>query len=131
MYSDPKGLTSVSPTYTPRIPRSVGVGTAIGSATVNLRFAGQYLDSESGLHYNWNRYYDPTTGRYITSDPIGLAGGLNTYGYALANPVMFIDPEGLKSLTADPRVRIPAAVGTAVCKAWPACTKTLVDKCLT
>ena len=72
-----------------------GNGAPTGSATVNLRFAGQYWDSESSLHYNWNRYYDPATGRYISSDPIGLAGGLNTYGYALANPVMYTDPEGL------------------------------------
>jgi len=72
-----------------------GNGTPTGSAAVNLRFTGQYWDNESSLHYNWNRYYDPATGRYISSDPIGLAGGLNTYGYALANPVMFTDPEGL------------------------------------
>ncbi|WP_200878030.1 RHS repeat-associated core domain-containing protein, partial [Burkholderia paludis] len=60
----------------------------------NLRFQGEYLDRETGLHYNLFRYYDPDTGRFISPDPIGLAGGLNLYQYA-PNPNSWIDPWGL------------------------------------
>lgn len=61
----------------------------------NLRFPGQYLDGETGLHYNHHRYYDPTIGRYTGADPIGLRGGINRYGYVGANPVGLFDPHGL------------------------------------
>ncbi len=61
----------------------------------NVRFPGQYYDSETGLHDNWNRYYDPKTGRYVTSDPIGLGGGLNTFGYVNGNPLRYFDKKGL------------------------------------
>ena len=61
----------------------------------NLRFPGQYLDRETGLHYNYFRTYDPKTGRYLESDPIGLDGGISTYGYAYQNPVNYSDPDGL------------------------------------
>jgi RHS repeat-associated protein len=60
----------------------------------NLRFPGQYYDVETGLHYNWHRYYDPETGRYLRPDPIGLAGGINPYVYALNSPANWIDPDG-------------------------------------
>jgi RHS repeat-associated protein len=67
---------------------------SLGVFEYNLRFPGQYLDDESGLHYNYFRDYDGATGRYIQSDPIGLGGGLNTYLYANANPLGYVDPYG-------------------------------------
>ena len=64
----------------------------------NLRYQGQYLDRETGLHYNTFRYYDPDIGRFTQPDPIGLLGGFNLYQYA-PNPLTWIDPLGL---TKDP-----------------------------
>jgi len=80
------------------------VYTPFGDAVVSIetvqnpfRFPGQYYDQETGLHYNYFRYYNPQTGRYITPDPIGLEGGINLFAYVQNNPVNFIDPNGMKA----------------------------------
>ncbi|KKJ77351.1 hypothetical protein WH95_06455 [Kiloniella litopenaei] len=75
---------------------------------MNLRMPGQYVDEETGrgsgsslthpLYYNYNRDYDPATGRYTQVDPIGLAGGVNTYAYANGSPRRYVDPKGLQAV---------------------------------
>jgi len=70
--------------------------SGLGNLTFNLRFPGQYYDAETNLHYNGHRDYDPTTGRYIESDPIGLNGGsVSTYSYVKNQPTADTDTDGL------------------------------------
>ncbi|MDA8455335.1 DUF6531 domain-containing protein [Acidovorax sp. GBBC 3334] len=93
----------------------------------NLRFQGQYLDRETGLHYNTFRYYDPDVGRFISPDPIGRAGGANLHLYA-PNPISWIDPWGWEHHTAtitvyapDGTIRYsePLVSGGATGPSWP------------
>jgi RHS repeat-associated protein len=70
-----------------------GVRTTTG-APIPARFPGQWFQAESGLHQNWMRDYDPTTGRYLQADPLGLVDGASVYGYAMQSPMMYTDPRG-------------------------------------
>ncbi|MCV4289762.1 DUF6531 domain-containing protein [Pseudomonas capsici] len=78
--------------------RAYGNLAALDVAEIDnpLRFQGQYFDTETGLHYNRHRYYNPGTGRFLTPDPIKLAGGLNSYQY-VPNPTGWVDPLGLNN----------------------------------
>lgn len=67
-----------------------------------LRFPGQYYDVETGTHYNYFRDYDPSIGRYVESDPIGLWGGENNYTYTDGSPIIYIDPLGWMRMYAYP-----------------------------
>jgi RHS repeat-associated protein len=71
-----------------------------GVLTQTLRFPGQWFQAETGLHQNWMRDYDPTTGRYLQADPLGLVDGPSVYGYARQSPVRWTDPRGEDSLDA-------------------------------
>ncbi|WP_444996335.1 RHS repeat domain-containing protein [Aliikangiella sp. IMCC44359] len=92
--TDDSGVVQWKAYYTPFGKAIIEVNNIVQ----DHRFPGQYYDDESGLHYNYFRDYDVEIGRYIESDLIGLNGGVNTYGYVLANPIMYIDPLGLKTL---------------------------------
>jgi RHS repeat-associated protein len=89
--TDDSGTVSWKATYTPFGQAQIVIETV----TNPFRFIGQYYDQETALHYNYFRYYDPKTGRYIASDPIGLEGGINLFSYVAGNPLRWVDPRGL------------------------------------
>lgn len=86
VYSEAFGRVTIDQSLTP---------TTTATTTNNLMFPGQFEDAEVGTRYNYKRDYDPLVGRYIESDPIGLKGGLNTFGYVVGNPLRWTDPKGL------------------------------------
>jgi len=77
----------------------------------DLRFPGQYFDGETGLNQNWYRDYDPTIGRYVQSDPVGVIAGINTYAYVEENPISYVDLDGLNPVAG---VFVGADIGTAI-----------------
>jgi RHS repeat-associated protein len=91
------GVKTWTASYTP----FGGVRTTTGTP-ISARFPGQWFQAESGLHQNWMRDYDPTTGRYLQADPLGLVDGASVYGYALQSPMMNVDPRGEDTLPPDP-----------------------------
>ncbi|MEA3192446.1 MAG: hypothetical protein QOD26_779 [Betaproteobacteria bacterium] len=82
--------------------------SALGTFEFPVRFPGQYFDKETALAYNYFRDYDPTVGRYIQSDPIGLEGGLNTYLYVGGSPLLSSDPLGLLEIDRSEGVSVRA-----------------------
>jgi len=99
--SDPFGSNATANSAPNENP--LGTTQVVGTATLpylfkmNHRFPGQLSDEETGKHYNYFRDYDPSVGRYTTSDPIGLRGGLSTFTYAKNAPTLHVDPLGLQS----------------------------------
>lgn len=82
-------------TFGGQMDDNINASTNDSSYELNVRFPGQYEDTETGLYYNHWRYYDQQTGRYLSDDPLGLGGGENLYTYVNATPTHFIDPPGL------------------------------------
>jgi RHS repeat-associated protein len=89
--TDGTGSVSWKAAYTPFGQANITVGTVENP----FRSPGQYYDQETGLHYNYFRYYNPPIGRYLTPDPIELRGGINIFAYVSNNPLLFIDAYGL------------------------------------
>jgi RHS repeat-associated protein len=83
------------------------------------RFPGQVADDETGLYYNYFRDYDPQTGRYVQSDPIGLGGGINSYGYVFNGPANYVDPAGLQVVMPVPTPLGPVVLPIPVTPANP------------
>jgi RHS repeat-associated protein len=92
-----------------------------GTFTYNVRFPGQYYDVEVGTNYNYYRDYDPAVGRYEQSDPLGLGGGLNTYGYTSDSPLGTVDSLGLVSTAGAGVLPVPTPIQIPRVRPLPVC----------
>ena len=100
------------------------------SGALVLRFPGQYWDSETGLAYNWNRYYQAIQGRYTQNDPKGLLAGFNRFGYVGGNPLTSFDPDGLNARQlAMFCAKDPMACATAAAAAAAAAAEAIINIC--
>lgn len=95
------GATTASYSYSP-----YGDSVGIGTSTTPLQYTGREDDGATGLYFYRARYYSPQLGRFISEDPIGLAGGTNYYAYADGNPISESDPLGLRPLTATEKCKL-------------------------
>jgi RHS repeat-associated protein len=109
MMTDPAGALVWQARYEP-----FGAVTELsGPAALAYRFPGQWFMLELGLHYNWHRWYDASTGRYTQPDPLGMPDGPSRYAYAKKSPLMYVDPDGRNPLALIP----PLVNGARI--AWP------------
>jgi RHS repeat-associated protein len=92
-----------------------GAHSITGTGVLDARFPGQWYQTETGLHYNWHRSYDPAVGRYTQPDPLGFVDGPSVYGYARGKPGMRVDKDGRRVVIDDVTIIVVAAgvVGTA------------------
>ena len=93
--TDKQGQVIWQASYAPFGAASISNSANKANFDLNLRLPGQYLDAETGLHYNRQRYYDPARGEYLTPDPLGTPDGPNPYSYVRYNPLRYVDPDGL------------------------------------
>uniref|UniRef100_UPI0037838DBC RHS repeat-associated core domain-containing protein n=1 Tax=Caenimonas koreensis TaxID=367474 RepID=UPI0037838DBC len=111
----PTGVLQATPNPKQAITNQPVLLKASKPIEMNLRFPGQYFDAETGLFYNWQRYYSDKGGRYIQSDRIGLDGGMNRFGYGGGNPLAYTDPLGQNPLAAAAGFCFTNPLGFLVC----------------
>jgi RHS repeat-associated protein len=107
-----------------------------GTAVFDARFPGQWFQTETGLHYNWHRSYDPTLGRYTQPDPLGFVDGPSVYGYAKGSPQRWVDRDGQNAGTAiGVAIAGPAGaiIGSAAfyCAIYPDKCRKILKQCMT